>query len=157
MSKTSSVSRNPSWRVEPLSEPNLPAPSNPQGHTQTAGAPLPYDTLETGKPSNNGALHIYITDADGRKIAAIWGKSEEKQFTAFNIINAVNSHHSNIATIERLTKALEDVRHELFVGFCLEIGRTQPDPHQMDRFTSRPHIRIIDTALSYSSNKRESE
>lgn len=132
MSKTSSVSRNPSWRVEPLSEPNLPAPSNPQGHTQTAGAPLPYDTLETGKPSNNGALHIYI-------------------------INAVNSHHSNIATIERLTKALEDVRHELFVGFCLEIGRTQPDPHQMDRFTSRPHIRIIDTALSYSSNKRESE
>lgn len=39
----------------------------------------------------SGAGHIYLTDANGRKIAALWGKAEEKQAAAVLIVRLVNN------------------------------------------------------------------
>lgn len=54
------------------------------------------------------------------------------------IVRAVNSHAA-------LVEALEKVRNELWVDYCLGMGRTDCDPAS---FNSRPHIRIIDAALT---------
>lgn len=53
-------------------------------------APGPFDTLEIGVHSASGGCHIYLTDKNGRKIAAIWGKADEKAYTAALIVAAVN-------------------------------------------------------------------
>lgn len=45
---------------------------------------------------------------------------------------------------EDLVRALEEVRQELWVDYCLGMGRTDCDPKP---FAAKPHIRIIDTAL----------
>lgn len=45
---------------------------------------------------------------------------------------------------EQLAKSLRDVRQELWVDYCLHMGRTDTDPRP---FESKPHIRIIDDAL----------
>lgn len=54
-------------------------------------APLPWDWMFVGANSATGGGHIYLTDANGRKIAAIWGKADEKVKTADLIIEAVNA------------------------------------------------------------------
>lgn len=53
-------------------------------------APLPwrYETSRTADAS--GRAHLYLVDANGRKIAAIWGGYEEKFETAQLILDAVN-------------------------------------------------------------------
>ena len=45
-------------------------------------APGPWSWAPSGKPGGSGDFNIYITDAGGRKIAAVWGKRGEKQATA---------------------------------------------------------------------------
>ena len=45
-------------------------------------AEAPWDILFAGTPSNNGSAHVYVIDRGGRKIAAVWGKQEEKEQTA---------------------------------------------------------------------------
>lgn len=52
-----------------------PAPDKP------APAPGPYDWTASAEPSRSG-FHVYLVDANGRKIAAIWGKEGEKAATA---------------------------------------------------------------------------
>ena len=39
--------------------------------------PKPYK-LETVTAPASGGFHLYVVDANGRKIAALWGKEEEK-------------------------------------------------------------------------------
>jgi hypothetical protein len=34
--------------------------------------------LSSVTPSANGSFHLYVADADGRKIAALWGDPDEK-------------------------------------------------------------------------------
>ena len=41
-------------------------------------APGPWDWLALGVPSATGGFHCYITDANGRKIAAVWSMTEVK-------------------------------------------------------------------------------
>lgn len=48
-----------------------------------------------------------------------------------------------------LEKALRDIRQELWVDYCLRMGRTDTDPRP---FNSKPHIRVIDAALSQASD-----
>jgi hypothetical protein len=55
-----------------------------------SAAPLPWDWIWVQTDKGSGGGHIYIVDANGRKIAAIWGKADEKQATADLIITAVN-------------------------------------------------------------------
>lgn len=52
--------------------------------------PLPWNWVSSDSPSGNGAFHIYLVDATGRKIAAIWGKGNEKQSMAERIVELVN-------------------------------------------------------------------
>lgn len=47
----------------------------------TAPAPAPYDFLAIGANASGG-FHLYVTDANGRKIAAVWGPAAEKEATA---------------------------------------------------------------------------
>lgn len=54
-------------------------------------APRPWQVMWSEKFSNNGYGHIYLIDATGRKIAAIWGKHDEKADTAAFIVRAVNA------------------------------------------------------------------
>lgn len=74
-------------------------------------APLPWNTLEVGSSGNgNGGYHLYITDANGRKIAAVWGKPVEKAYTASLIVSAVNAllpqEERQDATVEAIAEAL---------------------------------------------------
>lgn len=58
--------------------------------SQAKHAPLPWHYSTSVTASNNGAAHVYIVDANGRKIAAIWGPWEEKMETAQLILDKVN-------------------------------------------------------------------
>lgn len=73
-----------------------------------AHAPLPYDTLEIGALTASGSCHIYLTDATGRKIAAIWGKANEKAWTAALIVAAVNERDSDKARLRVMEEALRE-------------------------------------------------
>lgn len=44
-------------------------------------APGPYDWLAIGANASGG-FHLYVTDINGRKIAAVWGSHPEKEATA---------------------------------------------------------------------------
>lgn len=55
--------------------------------------PLPWTYLTdspVGKPDGYG--FVYLLDANGRKIAALWGKPEEKIATATLILDAAEEH-----------------------------------------------------------------
>jgi hypothetical protein len=52
-------------------------------------APRPWNWILVGE-ANSTRGHIYVVDANGRKIAAVWGRPEEKHATAELIIRAVN-------------------------------------------------------------------
>lgn len=62
-----------------LSAPVADAPQ--PGHPPVTGtpAPGPYTTLEIG---THAGFHQYVLDANGRKIAAVWGPTNEKVWTA---------------------------------------------------------------------------
>ena len=45
-------------------------------------APAPFNVEWSGSVTKNGSQHVYIVDANRRKIAAIWGPSAEKEGTA---------------------------------------------------------------------------
>lgn len=51
---------------------------------------LPWNWVTADSPSGNGTFHAYLVDATGRKIAAIWGKGDEKQAMAEHIVTVVN-------------------------------------------------------------------
>lgn len=52
--------------------------------------PLPWDMVTSEGADVRGQFHIYIVDANGRKIAAIWGSGGSKKLTADRILDAVN-------------------------------------------------------------------
>lgn len=54
-------------------------------------APRPWDWTWVQTNSGSGGGHVYLVDANGRKIAAIWGPAEEKQATADLIVASVNA------------------------------------------------------------------
>lgn len=64
-------------------------PSKTIGDLVKNAAPLPWE-WEWVSANASGGGHIYLTDTNGRKIAAIWGPSEQKQATADLIIAVVN-------------------------------------------------------------------
>lgn len=51
-------------------------------HQQSLAAPGPWNWVGSAVTSANGMFHAYIIDANGRKIAAVWGKGDEKAATA---------------------------------------------------------------------------
>ena len=53
-------------------------------------APRPWRIAFSKTGSNNGKPHVYIEDANGRKIMAVWGKDDEKMQTAMLVLQAVN-------------------------------------------------------------------
>ena len=54
-----------------------------------AAHPRPWDWTWVSANASGGG-HVYLTDANGRKIGAIWGKAEEKEAAADLIISSVN-------------------------------------------------------------------
>lgn len=56
-------------------------------HTSEQFAPAPWDWTPSGSPSGNGDFNLYITDKNGRKIAAVYGRRGEKEKTC-NLIAA---------------------------------------------------------------------
>lgn len=57
--------------------------------------PLPWDWTASERPTNNGAFHIYLVDASGRKIGSLWGKGPEKEAMAKAIVAAANAGKLN--------------------------------------------------------------
>lgn len=70
----------------------------------TQPAPLPYGFTEIGTHGGTGS-HIYIIDAEGRKIGVVWGKREEKPYTAALFLAGAN-HVAVLADV--LEKILYD-------------------------------------------------
>ena len=52
--------------------------------------PRPWNWTSVGANASGG-YHVYLTDANGRKIAAVWGKAEEKVAAADLIVGLVNN------------------------------------------------------------------
>ena len=48
----------------------------------TAPAPAPYNWRRLGRPGSSGLYNVYLTDKDGRNIATVWGRPDEKEATA---------------------------------------------------------------------------
>jgi hypothetical protein len=67
-------------------------------------APRPWDWVFVSTDTASGGGHIYLVDANGRKIAAIWGKGGEKEATADLIITAVNAEAAPGHDVEMLKK-----------------------------------------------------
>ena len=65
-------------------------------------APWPYNSLEISADTASSGYHIYVTDATGRKFAAIWGKADEKAFTADLLLRAVNSYETMRTALEEI-------------------------------------------------------
>jgi hypothetical protein len=66
------------------------------GELKTASAApsfpkLPWNWVSSGSSDARGQYHIYLVDADGKKIAAIWGKEGQKTETAQHIVSLVNA------------------------------------------------------------------
>lgn len=80
----------------------LPLAKTDVGNERANLPPLPWDWTVAGAPSNNGAFHAYLVDATGRKIAAIWGKGNEKAAIGDAILNAVNSHDALVKVLEEI-------------------------------------------------------
>lgn len=59
--------------------------------TEPALPPKPWNWVASMHPTANASYHLYLIDATGRKIAAIWGKKGEKELTAAHIIELVNA------------------------------------------------------------------
>jgi hypothetical protein len=53
-------------------------------------APRPWTWSWQASYGGSGGGHVYILDANGRKIAAVWGKAEEKTATAELIVRSAN-------------------------------------------------------------------
>jgi hypothetical protein len=53
--------------------------------------PKPWDWVAAGTPQANGKFQAYLVDATGRKIAAIWGRSGEKELIADHILDRCNA------------------------------------------------------------------
>lgn len=68
-----------------------PPPEPPRVTDDSGLPPLPWNWETSGSVSNNGSYHLYLIDATGRKIAAIWGRNDEKILTANRILDAVNA------------------------------------------------------------------
>ena len=51
--------------------------------------PRPWNWVAVGANASGGH-HVYLVDADGRKIAALWGKADEKAAAAQLVVNLVN-------------------------------------------------------------------
>lgn len=58
--------------------------------TDASLPPLPWDWVASATPTSNGMFHIYLIDANGRKIAALWGKADEREAAAKHIVALVN-------------------------------------------------------------------
>lgn len=67
----------------------------------SAPAPAPYDFLAIGANASGG-FHLYVTDANGRKIAAVWGPAAEKEATA-----------RLFSTSPQMLEALKDVESKI--------------------------------------------
>ena len=71
-------------------------------------APAPWGFESSEKPGGYGNHNMYITDADGRKIAAVWGKRGEKDATAAMMIGSL-----------AMAAALEKII-EMNVQYCID-------------------------------------
>jgi|SRR5580704_12801596 hypothetical protein len=55
--------------------------------------PFPWNWVSSGASDASGQFHAYLIDANGRKIAAIWGAGSAKKLVADFIVDACNTLH----------------------------------------------------------------
>jgi hypothetical protein len=82
------------WKRVWVAPINVPAGASPKKPTEPAVPtlpPKPWDWVMAGTPTGNGKFQAYLVDATGRKIAAIWGKSGEKELIGDHILKCCNS------------------------------------------------------------------
>lgn len=77
-------------------------------------APRPWNTLAIGAHASGG-FHLYLIDANGRKIGCLWGKADEKVFTGSLITSAVNALEEPPidASIEDIGAALRAIEEQV--------------------------------------------
>jgi len=94
------------WKRVWVEEEDAPALSEP------VLPPGPYDWIKAAGASNNGAFHAYLIDANGRKIAAIWGRGAEKELLADFMLDRMNLPEAGHALPARLADPLRDCAKE---------------------------------------------
>ena len=71
-------------------EPDETPPAKPKVSTLP---PFPWNWTTSAKPDARGRFPAYLVDANGKKIAAIWGGDSERKLTADFIVDAANTMH----------------------------------------------------------------
>lgn len=68
--------------IDELAAAGIGAQATEKPAKASVAAPGPYTLVERGKAGSNGIKNLYIVDANGRTIAAVWGKPGEREATA---------------------------------------------------------------------------
>jgi hypothetical protein len=76
---------------------------SPAEHT-----PGPWGVEISRQFSNNGSFHLYLTDSTGRKIAALWGRQEEKEANSLLISVAPELLETLLAVLPALEQGFSD-------------------------------------------------
>ena len=63
--------------------------STPEDQLLQTAHPRPWNWVAVGANASGGH-HVYLVDANDRKIAALWGKAEEKMAAAELVVKLVN-------------------------------------------------------------------
>jgi hypothetical protein len=74
-------------------------------------APLPYRFEELGIHDGTGS-HIYLVDATGRKVGVVWGKREEKPYTAALLLAGANHAQKLAEALEEALSAIAPQRED---------------------------------------------
>lgn len=66
----------------------MPRQAIPDRASAALPAPGPWTLAERGKAGSHGITNLYVLDANGRTIMAVWGKPGEREATARLVIAA---------------------------------------------------------------------
>lgn len=74
-------------------------------------APLPYSYIEAGAIGGTG-FHLYLTDTNNRKIAAVWGRGDEKRDTAALMLAGANHAQALADALEEALGTISQMRED---------------------------------------------
>ena len=76
-------------------------------------APRPWTMLALGTHTGSGGFHLYLVDANGRKIGVVWGNRDEKFHTASIVVEAVNALDPAPAADASIAEIGAALRHKI--------------------------------------------
>jgi hypothetical protein len=99
--------------------------------------PFPWDWIASATPTANGQFAVYLVDAKGRKLAAIWGKGAEREAIAKLIVTAANDFAGSriVGTLthgQETIKTLLDLLNPLHGSLDEQVTEQFTDERELD-------------------------